>query len=267
MHILQLRLIDSSELPPTLLTINMPTVNAEKPDPVTVSTKSTVTEERVPMLDCDEQILKPGVARANLAPSIEVRHGSVEHAKKVGDYVCSSYKHQSCGTDLTFPTECAPTTRSLLGPEWRRGDYPHRYLHRLPRFGFQYTLLSSICSDHQLELLLSDTSGTLMVTWSVFQTLCGRHPQGKGNISPRCCLNKLLTPGQHGSDSGVIDPEGRFVPQNFENLFSKYDKTGSGSLSLREMFNMLQGHRCAADPFGVSDSPMALKLLYAYWSC
>jgi len=29
----------------------------------------------------------------------------------------------------------------------------------------------------------------------------------------------------------VYDSEGRFVPQNFENLFSKYDKTGTGSLS------------------------------------
>jgi len=49
----------------------------------------------------------------------------------------------------------------------------------------------------------------------------------------------------------VIDAEGRFVPQNFENLFSKYDKTGTGSLSLRELFDMMHGHRCAVDPFGV----------------
>lgn len=54
----------------------------------------------------------------------------------------------------------------------------------------------------------------------------------------------------------MIDAEGRFVPQNFENLFSKYDKTGTGSLSLRELFDMMHGHRCAVDPFGVGDTTL-----------
>lgn len=46
--------------------------------------------------------------------------------------------------------------------------------------------------------------------------------------------------------------EGRFVPQMFENLFAEYDKDGDGALTLRETFNLMKGHRCAADPFGVS---------------
>jgi len=56
---------------------------------------------------------------------------------------------------------------------------------------------------------------------------------------------------QHGSDSSTYDPEGRLVPQSFENMFSKYSKNGDGTLTLSELFTMIKGHRCAADPFGV----------------
>lgn len=56
---------------------------------------------------------------------------------------------------------------------------------------------------------------------------------------------------QHGSDSSTYDPEGRLVPQSFENMFSKYNKNEDGTLTFGELFTMIKGHRCAADPFGV----------------
>lgn len=56
---------------------------------------------------------------------------------------------------------------------------------------------------------------------------------------------------KHGSDSGTFDAEGRFVPQAFEDMFSKYDRDRDGALSLGELFEMMHGNRCAADPFGV----------------
>ena len=71
---------------------------------------------------------------------------------------------------------------------------------------------------------------------------------------PRTDMATVL---QHGSDSGVIDNEGRFVPQVFQNVFSKYDKEGDGTLTLREMFDMMSGQRVVADPFGVRPSPMS----------
>ncbi|RAH77341.1 Caleosin-domain-containing protein [Aspergillus japonicus CBS 114.51] len=55
---------------------------------------------------------------------------------------------------------------------------------------------------------------------------------------------------KHGSDSGVIDNEGRFVPQAFENLFAKYDRKGDGTLTLGEIINLMHGQRVAVDPFG-----------------
>jgi hypothetical protein len=64
---------------------------------------------------------------------------------------------------------------------------------------------------------------------------------------------------QHGSDSGTYDKEGRFVPQAFEDLFSKWDVGNSGSLSGGELWRMIKGNRLAADPYGVC---VALLSLY-----
>ncbi|CDM28971.1 unnamed protein product [Penicillium roqueforti FM164] len=47
-------------------------------------------------------------------------------------------------------------------------------------------------------------------------------------------------------------PEGRFIPQLYENLFSKGESDGDGTQSFREFFQLMHGYRCAADPFGVS---------------
>ncbi|KAL4868384.1 hypothetical protein BDV12DRAFT_102878 [Aspergillus spectabilis] len=55
---------------------------------------------------------------------------------------------------------------------------------------------------------------------------------------------------KHGSDSGTFDPEGRFVPQAFADMFSKYDKDHDGALTFWELFDMMHGNRCAMDPFG-----------------
>jgi hypothetical protein len=41
------------------------------------------------------------------------------------------------------------------------------------------------------------------------------------------------------------------VPQSFENLFSKWDQDDDGALTLQELFLLMHGNRCAADPFGV----------------
>jgi len=54
---------------------------------------------------------------------------------------------------------------------------------------------------------------------------------------------------KHGSDTGTYDNEGRFMPQKFEDIFSKYS-TGKGSLTFWEAMNVLKGQRCIADPIG-----------------
>ncbi|KAI8993756.1 Caleosin related protein-domain-containing protein [Gaertneriomyces semiglobifer] len=55
---------------------------------------------------------------------------------------------------------------------------------------------------------------------------------------------------KHGSDSGTYDTEGRYTPQKFEELFSKYDKDNKGGLNLREMWEMTLQIRNTFDFFG-----------------
>ncbi|KAJ9527701.1 hypothetical protein QJQ45_025980 [Haematococcus lacustris] len=55
---------------------------------------------------------------------------------------------------------------------------------------------------------------------------------------------------KHGSDSEVYDTEGRFVPQKFEEIFSKYDKENKGALSWRDIQEMVYGNANINDPVG-----------------
>lgn len=56
---------------------------------------------------------------------------------------------------------------------------------------------------------------------------------------------------KHGSDTGTYDSEGRFVPQKFEDMFSKY-ADDKDFVTLRDVWNLLKGQRVVADPFGTT---------------
>ena len=59
---------------------------------------------------------------------------------------------------------------------------------------------------------------------------------------------------RHGSDSQAWDNEGRFRPQQFEELWTKYDKDNKGGFTLWDLWNMHKGQRFAFDFFGWSAS-------------
>ncbi|KAM0418944.1 hypothetical protein ACHAPT_012102 [Fusarium lateritium] len=54
---------------------------------------------------------------------------------------------------------------------------------------------------------------------------------------------------KHGSDTGIYDTEGRFIPQKFEDIFSKYAE-GRDYLTLWDVSKLMKGQRLVADPIG-----------------
>jgi len=55
---------------------------------------------------------------------------------------------------------------------------------------------------------------------------------------------------KHGSDSGTYDSEGRFIPQKFQEVFSKWDKDNDDRLNFQDMWKMTEDLRVAFDFFG-----------------
>jgi len=179
--------------------------------------KCPATATRVPAVDADARIVKPGVARANAAVSTDVPFGSgfEGYREELRDYTVLQ-QHvlfwDRDGDDVITPIDTYIGFREL---------------------GFN--MLFSIIAVLIINLNFSLPT-RLAHSW-IPDPFFRIYVDG-------------IHKAKHGSDSGVIDPEGRFVPQNFENLFSKYDKWSTGSLSLEELFSMMRGHRCAVDPFG-----------------
>lgn len=61
---------------------------------------------------------------------------------------------------------------------------------------------------------------------------------------------KNMHRAKHGSDTETFDNEGRFVPQKFEEIFTKYDKENKGGLSWDDIEEMCQSNRNIGDPVG-----------------
>ncbi|KAJ0495074.1 putative plant seed peroxygenase [Helianthus annuus] len=67
---------------------------------------------------------------------------------------------------------------------------------------------------------------------------------------------------KHGSDSGVYDAHGRFVPSKFEEIFHKYARTNSEALTTDELDEFLKGNREPKDYGGWIGGLSEWKILY-----
>ncbi|XP_008803896.1 probable peroxygenase 5 [Phoenix dactylifera] len=73
---------------------------------------------------------------------------------------------------------------------------------------------------------------------------------------------KNIHKGKHGSDSGVYDSEGRFVPEKFEQIFKKHARTNPNALTSKELKEMLQTNRTPKDCMGRIASWTEWKILF-----
>ncbi|KAK2989364.1 hypothetical protein RJ640_005826 [Escallonia rubra] len=73
---------------------------------------------------------------------------------------------------------------------------------------------------------------------------------------------KNIQKAKHGSDSGVYDTEGRFVPSKFEEIFNKHARTNSYALTSDELMGMLKANRVPKDFGGWIASYAEWKILY-----
>ncbi|RGB43761.1 Caleosin related protein [Rhizophagus diaphanus] len=71
-----------------------------------------------------------------------------------------------------------------------------------------------------------------------------------------------LSKAKHGSDSETFDTEGRFVPEKFEEVFSKYDRDNKGGLSLKDITQVIRGNANVFDPFGWTSAVFEWGTLY-----
>ncbi|KAJ9133902.1 Caleosin-domain-containing protein [Coniochaeta hoffmannii] len=174
-----------------------------------------VTSARPPFvqLDDDQRVAQAGVARANLAPSYDKPEGTTDN-----DWA-ERHKHQSV---LQQHLDFFDQDRDGI-------------IHPLDTFtGFR-----RLGFGHPLSLL------SVLIIHSTFSypTLPSVIPDPLFRIYianiHRC---------KHGSDSGAYDNEGRFVPQKFEDIFSKYGP-GDG-LTIWDLWDFHRGQRVLVDPLG-----------------
>jgi peroxygenase len=67
---------------------------------------------------------------------------------------------------------------------------------------------------------------------------------------------------KHGSDSDTYDTEGRYIPEKFEEIFSKYDIDNKGELNFKDIIRLLRGNADLMDPFGAFSAIVEWGTLY-----
>jgi hypothetical protein len=169
-------------------------------------------------------ILAKGVPRANIAPSEEKPHGTTENdwAKK--------HSHQT-----VLQQHGDFFDRDKDGILWPQDTYIG-----FRRLGFNF-LISFIA------ILV------IHINFS-YATCSGWMP----DPFFRLFLNNAHKT-KHGSDTGTFDNEGRFIPQRFEDIFTKY-ADGRDYLTLSDLSNMLKGQRINLDPIGWAGAVFECKL-------
>ncbi|CZR63923.1 related to calcium-binding protein caleosin [Phialocephala subalpina] len=175
-----------------------------------------VTEQRRPFIEkeSDRKLKDPGTARANEAATTERPHGTTK------DGWARNYKHQTVlQQHLSF------FDRDADGVIWPQDTFIGFY-----RLGY--------------NAFLSLLAVFIIHPGFSWPTLTGWIPDPFFRI-----YVERIHKDKHGSDSGSYDAEGRFMPQKFEDIFTKYAGGDKKGITLREVFTYMKGQRLMIHPF------------------
>ncbi|KAM4057041.1 caleosin related protein [Hirsutella rhossiliensis] len=190
--------------------------NGNKPGVVTSIPEVPITVQRKPFVQPDDKVRLPhaGTARASLAATYERPDGTAQ-----GGW---AERHQN-QTVLQQHVEFFDQDRD--GVIWPVDTFKGFYALG---YGIAFSLLAAAIINGAFS----------------YPTLSGYLPDPLFRIYIR-----NIHKDKHGSDSGTYDAEGRFVPQKFEEIFSKYAE-GRDYVTVPDVLKFLRGQRLLADPFG-----------------
>ncbi|KAI0930509.1 hypothetical protein AcV5_007198 [Taiwanofungus camphoratus] len=176
-----------------------------------------VTRERPPYNPSsiqNNQLQNPGTARANIAPSVTTPDGT-----QTNNWA-SEHPHQT-----VLQQHCEFFDPDNDGVVWPLDTFR----------GFRDLGFNFLISVFAVLIIHSNFS---------YPTCPGLFPDPFFRV-----FLSNIHKAKHGSDMGVYDNEGRFVPQKFEDVFSKYGG-GKHGLTKEDIWDALKGQRVLLDPIG-----------------
>ncbi|KAI9826005.1 MAG: hypothetical protein M1819_007460 [Sarea resinae] len=177
-----------------------------------------VTAERSPYVPKEgDALIDAGTARATIAPSNESPNGATD-----GNWA-KEHEHQT--VVMQHMDYFDPDHDGVI---WPRDTY-----NGFRKWG--WSIILSLYGTFLINGFISYPTAPGILPDPFFRIFVSRAYKGK-----------------HGSDSMSYDNEGRFVPQNFENIFAKYDRDNKGGLNWLDLIRAFNGQRLVFDFFGWS---------------
>lgn len=202
-------------------------IKAEKDWVTSIAQQPQTLERQLFILGPEDNLSSPGTARATTAPSKEHPNGTTDNGW------VDRHQHQ-----IVIQQHCDYFDPDHDGVIWP-GDTYRGFR------GFGWSVPLSLLATLIINIGLS------------YPTVPGILPDPFFRIY----LSRVYK-AKHGSDSMSYDNEGRFRPQQFEDLFAKYDRDAKGGLAITDLWSLWNGQKLVFDFFGWTATALEWTAVY-----